>query len=98
MLKVDIDGMKEELGRLDAATDEFRPFAEDAFSDEIALLEGMNSDFIPKLKEILDNMRDDTAPQLLKKIELCRDMGEEIADTLEKEVDHAAAAQMEGVD
>lgn len=95
MLKVDIDSMRDELDRLDAAIEEFRPFAEDAFSDETALLEEMNSDFIPKLKKILNNMQDNASPQLLKKIELYHDMGEEIVDTLEKEVDHAIAIEME---
>ena len=57
LLQIEIDRMREELSVLENAIGIFREYVEGAFQNEIGYVEGMRSDFTPKLKDILEKKR-----------------------------------------
>lgn len=95
-LQVEIDGMREELSVLEAAIGTFREYVEGAFREEAGYVEGMQSDFTPKLKEILENMKDERGESLLGKLDAYHQAATRIVDVLEKEMDQAMAQEMGG--
>lgn len=97
ILQVEIDEMREELAVLDNAIEIFREYVEGAFRDEIGYVEGMQSDFTIKLKDILENMKDDRGGILLEKLDTYHRAATQIVDVLEKELDQAMARDMGGV-
>lgn len=97
ILQVEIDEMREELAVLDNAIEIFREYVEGAFRDEIGYVEGMQSDFTMKLKDILENMKDDRGGILLEKLDTYHRAATQIVDVLEKELDQAMARDMGGV-
>lgn len=95
-LQIEIDEMREELSVLENAIGIFREYVEGAFQDEIGYVEGMQSDFTPKLKDILENMKDDRGEILLEKLDTYHRAATQIVDVLEKEMDQAMAQDMGG--
>lgn len=95
-LQIEIDEMREQLSVLEKATEIFREYVEGAFRDEIGYVEGMQSDFTPKLKDILENMKDDRGGLLLKELDTYHRAATQIVDVLEKEMDQAMARDMGG--
>lgn len=96
LLQVEIDEMREELSVLEHAIEIFREYVESAFQNEIGYVEGMRSDFTPKLKDILENMKDDRGRILLEKLDTYHRGATQIVDVLEKEMDQAMAQDMGG--
>ena len=96
LLQIEIDRMREELSVLENAIEIFREYVEGAFQNEIGYVEGMRSDFTPKLKDILENMKDDRGGILLEKLDTYHRAATRIVDVLEKETDQAMAQDMGG--
>lgn len=96
LLQIEIDEMREELSVLENAIGIFREYVESAFQNEIGYVEGMRSDFTPKLKDILENMKDDRGGILLEKLDTYHRAATRIVDVLEKEMDQAMAQDMGG--
>ena len=69
LLQVDIDEMKEHLQTLESEIEEFRPFVESGFADEITMVQAMRSDFTPALEDVLKNISDKDAVRLLETLE-----------------------------
>ena len=95
-LQVDIDEMRAELDRLKNAIEIFRPFVESGFESEIELVEAMNSDFTTVLKDILSNLSDKKAKEMLEKLEMFHGASVFVVDGLEIETDQAMAQEIGG--
>lgn len=96
LLKVDMERMDEELNRLKEAIEVFRPYVKEGFQEEIGLVEGMQSDFAPILKDILENLKDDSDEKVLQGMEKYHSLGLTIVEVLRKDTDEAMARQMGG--
>lgn len=95
-LQIEINEMREQLSVLENAIGIFKEYVEGAFRDEIGYVEGMQSDFTPKLKDILENMKDYQGGILLKELNVYHRRATQIVDVLEKEMDQAMARDMGG--
>lgn len=94
LLKVDIEGMYEELERLKEAIEVFRTYATEGFNREIGMVEGMQSDFTPILKDILKNMKDNSDEKVLQGMEEYHSLGLTIVEILKKDTDEGMAQKM----
>lgn len=65
-LEINFDDLEEELEKLSKAISVFEPYSKNFIDNTKESFSGFNSDFISKLEETLDNMRDTKAPQLVK--------------------------------
>ena len=69
MIKVELDSLKEDLNGLSSAMENFRPYCQDYISNISDSLDDFNSDFISQIIDILNNMKDTKAPDLMKNLE-----------------------------
>ena len=95
LLQVDIDEMKEHLQTLENEIEEFRPFVESGFADEITMVQAMRSDFTPALEDVLKNISDKDAVRLLETLEKYKNAAMFIVESLEQTLDHNMADQVE---
>ncbi len=94
LLQVDIDEMKEHLQTLESEIEEFRPFVENGFADEITMVQAMRSDFTPALEDILKNISDKDAVRLLETLEKYKNAAMFIVESLEQTLDQNMADQV----
>ena len=94
LLQVDIDEMKEHLQTLESEIEEFRPFVESGFADEITMVQAMRSDFTPALEDVLKNISDKDAVRLLETLEKYKKAAMFIVESLEQTLDQKMADQV----
>ena len=94
LLQVDIDEMKEHLQTLESEIEEFRPFVESGFSDEITMVQAMRSDFTLALEDVLKNISDKDAVRLLETLEKYKNAAMFIVESLEQTLDQNMADQV----
>ena len=102
LLQVDIDEMKEHLQTLESEIEEFRPFVENGFADEITMVQAMRSDFTPALEDVLKNKKtcpeesisDKDAVRLLETLEKYKKAAIFIVESLEQTLDQNMADQV----
>lgn len=69
MIKVDIEGLREEERKLASDMLEFQSYSKNFINNTVSQLEGFNSDFISEIKSTLKNMTDTKAPKLMENLE-----------------------------
>ena len=94
LLQVDIDEMKEHLQTLESEIEEFRPFVESGFADEITMVQAMRSDFTPAFEDVLKNISDKDAVRLLETLEKYKKAAMFIVESLEQTLDQNMADQV----
>lgn len=67
-IKIDVEAAEKEIQKLTEAITAFEPFTQQFTKKTKAKLNGFNSDFTERLKGILENMGNDTGPELLVEI------------------------------
>ena len=95
LLQVDIDEMKEHLQTLESEIEEFRPFVESGFADEITMVQAMRSDFTPALEDVLKNISDKDAVRLLETLEKYKNAAMFIVESLEQTLDQNMEIKLE---
>ena len=96
MLKIESEMLLEEARALKRAIEEFRPFGENGFTEEIASVKGMHAEFIPVLIRILRNMDDRRTGKFLSNLEKYATAVEQVAITFQEEVDQSMAKKLGG--
>lgn len=69
VIKINVKTMERELQKLKSAIEELRPYGGNFLSVYVEELYGMNADYIYHLQRTLENMKDTTAPNLLKELD-----------------------------
>ncbi len=65
-MQIDIEQMRSELGILENAIEVFGTYVQNGFRNEVGMVSSMQSDFTSSLKDILENMEDKNAVDVLK--------------------------------
>lgn len=91
-LNVDVDEMRAQVKTLKEAMSSYSGYGNLPFSDQIATLDGMNTDFLAKFKTMLKNLNY-ANPNLSCSLEEIAELTQAIADTLE-EVDEKSVDRM----
>lgn len=94
-LEVDFKRLESELTKLDKAIKTFEPYSKDFMENTLKIMEGFNSDFISKMEETLDNMRDTEAPKLVEELRSYSSAVGQAKDAF-KDVDKEYAKDMKG--
>jgi hypothetical protein len=94
MIKLHIQQINEELARFNSAANMFRPYSQGFINNTRNKLEGFNSDFIDKMKKLLENMTDTGAPKLLEKADMLYRTTKGAVDSFE-EVDKTLARMLD---
>ena len=69
MIKVKVDSLKEDISNLSVFMENFRPYSDNYVSQIADSLDDFNSDFISKIIDILSNMKDTEAPDLMANLD-----------------------------
>lgn len=91
-LNVDVEKMRQKANDLEDAANSYFAKGTLPFSDQIAALDAMNTDFLAKFKTMLKNANN-ANPSLSYAVEEIVGLTQAIADTLE-EVDEKSASEM----
>jgi hypothetical protein len=81
MIKVQVDELTNDLTTLNAAISDFEPYSDNFASNTSESLNGLNSDFISKVKDTLEAMTDTKAPELLTKVKEFQEYGLALVET-----------------
>lgn len=67
-LELDFVSLQSEMEKLDKAIKRFEPYSKGFIDSTLQTFEGFNSDFISKMEDLLNDMRDTEAPKLVKEL------------------------------
>ncbi|MCP1103082.1 endonuclease IV [Aequitasia blattaphilus] len=87
-LKLDETGLIKRTVNLEEAIATYKNFAHRPFTQEVSLLEGMNSDFLAKFKNMLEDLNESNT-KVIENLQGVAVKGKEIADTFEDIDDEA---------
>ena len=96
LMKIDIQQMRSELNVLEHAIEVFENFVRKGFRNEIGMVSAMRSDFTSSLENILKNMEDENAVNVLEKLKQYHKTALTIVDTLEEDTDKVMAGEIGG--
>lgn len=84
MIKIQVDELEKDIGKLNTAIEDFKPYSTGFITDSASRLGGQNSDFISKIRDTLEVMTDTKAPELLKKIQKYSDDARNLVNEFRK--------------
>lgn len=67
-LELDFVSLQSEIEKLDKAIKRFEPYSKGFINSTLKTFDGFNSDFISKMEDLLNDMRDTEAPKLVKEL------------------------------
>ncbi|MDS0527575.1 hypothetical protein NNC19_17935 [Clostridium sp. SHJSY1] len=83
-IQIKVEKLTSDLERLNAAIEDFKPYSKNFMNRTVERLNGLNSDFVDKVKVALSNMADTKAPELIKEIEIIHQNGVDLVKEFKK--------------
>ncbi|MEN8906838.1 MAG: hypothetical protein ABF289_12845 [Clostridiales bacterium] len=94
-ININFDELDSALEKFNTAISKFEPYSKNFIKDTSSAFDGFNSDFIDKMKSLLDNMKDTKAPNLVKNSKEFYSITKQVVNDF-KEMDNETAKKMKG--